>query len=217
MSLHVTGFPVGPFAENSYLLRCTSTNTAVFVDPGYSASQLIAAVEQSGAQLSAILLTHAHLDHVGALTEMREHFHIPVYLHPADDQLLAQAHEVWQQFGLTIAPIAPAEHHFADDQEFTFGDIRLKVIHTPGHTPGGVCLFAAADDVLIAGDTLFRRSIGRTDLPGGDYPTLVRSIHERLFSLAQPEKIAVYPGHGSPTTIREEMDENPFVGIRRIA
>ena len=217
MYLHVAGFTVGPLAENSYLLRCTTTGAAVFVDPGYSPRQLIAAAEKAGVRLEAILLTHAHLDHVGALTEVREHFQVPVYLHPADDELLAQAHLIWQQFGLTIGPIAPAEHPLADGQTFTFGAVSLAVIHTPGHTPGGVCFYAANDDILIAGDTLFHRSVGRTDLPGGDFPTLQRSIHEQLFTLPHPERIVVYPGHGSPTTIREEMEENPFVGIRRIA
>jgi glyoxylase-like metal-dependent hydrolase (beta-lactamase superfamily II) len=183
MHLQVTSFTVGPFAENSYLLACPASGSAVFVDPGFDGDRLWRAVQEAGVRLEAILLTHAHLDHVGALTLMRERSGAPVYLHPDDDALLAQAHLIWQQFGYTIAPIDPAEHALHHGQLLNFGTLTLQVVHTPGHTPGGVCFYAQAEEVLIAGDTLFYRSIGRTDLPGGDTATLLRSIAERVFTL----------------------------------
>lgn len=214
MKLQLSGYTVGPLAENCYLLHAPTSNAAVFIDPGFSAPELIALIEEEGVELQAILLTHAHLDHVGALTQLRRHFAVPVYLHPADNQLLGQAHFEWRRFGVQIEPIAPAERALAHGDRLQFGEITLDVIHTPGHTPGGVCFYAADQGLLIGGDTLFRRSVGRTDLPGGDFAALERSIRERLYTLPNPEQIVVYPGHGEPTTIREEMEENPFVGIR---
>ncbi|MBC8077488.1 MAG: MBL fold metallo-hydrolase [Chloroflexales bacterium] len=212
MDLRVLSFTGGPFAENSYLLS-DATGGALFIDPGYDGERLWRAARDADLRIAAILLTHAHLDHVGALTFIRQHSGAPVYLHPADDALLAQAHIQWQQFGLRIAPIAPAEHQLHHGDTLAFGALTLEVLHTPGHTPGGVCFYSGANRTLIAGDTLFRRSIGRTDLPGGDGPALLRSIRERIFPLDGAGPIAVYPGHGPPTTIREELEQNPFVGI----
>ena len=214
MQLQITSFTVGPFAENSYLLRRTGSDAAIIVDPGDEGERLWRAISAAGVQLEAILLTHAHLDHVAALGTIRERSGAPVYLHPADDELLAQAHVIWQQFGRSIEPIAPAEHPLHDGQELTLAGITLRVIHTPGHTPGGVCFYVQSEATLIAGDTLFRRGVGRTDLPGGDMATLQRSIVERIFPLEGAGETSVYPGHGSPTTIREEIENNPFVGIR---
>ncbi len=208
--LKIRGWTVGPFSENPYLLACADTGQAVFIDPGDRASMLLAAIRKDGVELQAILLTHAHLDHVGALNELREATGVPVYLHPDDDWLLAEAHVQWSRFGKQIRPIAPADHPLAEGDTLRVGGCELRVLHTPGHTPGSVCFYAAADKVLIGGDTLFQRSVGRTDLPGGDTATLITSIRSKLWTL--PEDTVVYPGHGSPTTIGEERRENPFVG-----
>lgn len=208
--LDIQGWTVGPFAENPYLLTCTETRQAVFIDPGDAPGRLIRAVEAAGVTISAILLTHAHLDHVGALTEMREKTGAPVYLHGDDDILLLDAPRQWLTFGKQIGPIAPAEHELHDGDLITFGQCELRVIHTPGHTPGCVCFYAPADGVLIAGDTLFFQSVGRTDLPGGSSEVLHRSIRTRLWGL--PDTTQVRPGHGPPTSIGHERLHNPFVG-----
>jgi hydroxyacylglutathione hydrolase len=207
--LDIKGWTVGPFAENPYLLACAESGQAVFIDPGDAAPRLLRAIEEAGVKVQAILLTHAHLDHVGALTELREATGAPVYLHPADDVLLQQAQAYWEIFGKQIEPIAPAEHTLHDGDRVTFGKCELEVIHTPGHTPGSVCFYAPDDGTLIAGDTLFFQSVGRTDLPGGDTATLLRSIRTRLWEL--PDETEVLPGHGQPTTIGYERRNNPFV------
>lgn len=208
--LNIQRWTVGPFAENPYLLACADTGQAVFIDPGDAPARLIRAVEDAGVTISAILLTHAHLDHVGALTEMRQATGAPVYLHSADDELLLDAPRQWLTFGKTIGPVAPAEHPLNEGDVITFGNCELHVIHTPGHTPGGVCFYAPADGLLIAGDTLFHESVGRTDLPGGSSEILDRSIRTGLWGL--PDVTQVLPGHGPPTSIGHERLYNPFVG-----
>lgn len=207
--LNIKAWTVGLFAENPYLIACAKSGQAVFVDPGDDAPRLLRELTDAKVELQAILLTHAHLDHVGALTELREATGVPVYLHPADDVLLQKAHQLWRSFGKHIGPIAPAEHTLNDGDSIMVGDTELRVLHTPGHTPGSVCLYAPDDQTLIAGDTLFFESIGRTDLPGGDTSTLLRSIRAKLWPL--PDKTRVYPGHGQPTMIGHERRHNPFV------
>jgi glyoxylase-like metal-dependent hydrolase (beta-lactamase superfamily II) len=208
--LDIQGWTVGPFAENPYLLACPDTGQAVFIDPGDAAERLIRAVDAARVTISAILLTHAHLDHVGALTGLRQKTGAPVYLHSADDALLQDAPHQWRAFGKQIEPIAPADYGLRDGDVIAFGHCELRVIHTPGHTPGCVCFYAPAEDLLIGGDTLFFQSIGRTDLPGGDTETLIHSIHTRLWPL--PDTTRVLPGHGPPTSIGHERQHNPFAG-----
>jgi len=209
--LQIEGFTVGPFAENPYLLACADTAQAILVDPGDSADTLWQAIEVAGVTLVAIVLTHAHLDHVGAVQVLRERAKVPVYLHPDDDDLLAHVVEQGRMFGLAFEPVAPADRQLAHGDRIKLGNVELQVLHTPGHSPGSMCLYSAADHALIAGDTLFQRSIGRTDLPGGDAKALFRSIREHLWPL--PDEVHVYPGHGPVTTIGEEKQQNPFVGL----
>lgn len=208
--LQIKHFTVGAFAENPYLVWCSDTMQAIIVDPGDEGDMLWQAIVDAGVQLQAIVLTHAHLDHVGAVTAIRERAHVPVYLHPADDGLLAMVGEQGRRFGMHIEPVAPAEHPLAHGDVIDVGNIALAVLHTPGHSPGSVCLYAADQKTLIAGDTLFRHSIGRTDLPGGNPEQIVRSIHTHLWPL--PDDVRVLPGHGAATTIGEERRLNPFVG-----
>lgn len=209
--LQIKQFTVGAFAENPYLLWCSDTMQAIIIDPGDEADMLWQAIEDAGVQLQAIVLTHAHLDHVGAVTAIRERAGVPVYLHPDDDDLLAMVGEQGRRFGLRIEPVAPADHALAHGDQLAVGNISLAVLHTPGHSPGSVCLYAADEKTLIAGDTLFRRSIGRTDLPGGSPEQIVQSIHTHLWPL--PDDVRVHPGHGPTTTIGEEKRFNPFVGM----
>ena len=208
--LNIQGWTVGPLAENPYLLACAETGQAVFIDPGDDAATLLQAIASAGVTLQAILLTHAHFDHVAALIDIRKVTGAPVYLHPDDAPLLEQAPAYWAYFGREIAPIAPAEQALAHGDRISFGTCELVVIHTPGHTPGSVCFYAPAEHKLIAGDTLFFRSVGRTDLPGGDPRALIASIRTRLWPL--PDETEVYPGHGPATRISEERQHNPFAG-----
>lgn len=210
--LRLQSFTVGPFAENPYLLICTATNQALLVDPGDSPELLWQAIVDAQVELIAIVLTHAHLDHVGAVEAIRRRAQIPVYLHPADNELLANVVAQGRMFGLDLTPVAPAERQFAHGDRLTCGQLELHVLHTPGHSQGSVCLYLPAEQTLIAGDTLFQRSVGRTDLPGGDAQELFNSIETQLWPL--PDDVRVYPGHGPATTIREERELNPFVGAR---
>jgi hydroxyacylglutathione hydrolase len=209
--LQIKHFTVGAFAENPYLLWCSDTMQAIIIDPGDEADMLWQAITDAGVQLQAIVLTHAHLDHVGAVTAIRERAGVPLYLHPADDDLLRMAPKQGRRFGLHIAPVAPADHPLAHGGQIDVGNISFAVLHTPGHSPGSVCLYAADEQTLIAGDTLFRRSVGRTDLPGSSWTQLEQAIHEHLWPL--PDDVRVLPGHGPATTIGEEKRLNPFVGI----
>ncbi|MBV9790384.1 MAG: MBL fold metallo-hydrolase [Chloroflexi bacterium] len=209
--LRIQSFTVGPLAENPYLLACTETGQAILIDPGAEAEMLQQAVIDAGVTLTAIVLTHAHLDHIGAVEPLRHWAKVPVYLHAADDWLLAGAVMQGRMFGFPVEPVAPAEHKLAHGDRFSFGKIELEVLHTPGHSPGSVCLYASADKALIAGDTLFYRSVGRTDILGGNAQTLIQSIEQRLWPL--PDDVRAYPGHGPETTIGEEKQLNPFVGL----
>lgn len=210
--LELQSFTVGLFAENAYLLCCSLTRKAILIDPGDEADRLWEAIADAKADLQAIVLTHAHLDHVGAVEAIRDRAKAPVYLHPADNDLLANVPFQGRLFGLDVPPVMPAERQLAHGDQLAFGGIELEVRHTPGHSPGSVCLYCERERALIAGDTLFRRGVGRTDLPGGAAQTLFRSIEDQLWPL--PTDVVVYPGHGSQTTIGEEREFNPFVGRR---
>jgi glyoxylase-like metal-dependent hydrolase (beta-lactamase superfamily II) len=207
--MRVLSETVGPFAENSYFLFDPSTREAVSIDPGDEADRLLALVRRERLEVRYILNTHGHLDHVGAVSAIQQATGAPFYIHPGDrflvDGVAAQA----ALFGLPPPPVPTVDGDLADGQAFDIagGSIRIKVIETPGHSPGSVTF--EAGDLLFAGDALFQGSIGRTDLPGGDYASLMRSIRLRL--LAYPDATRVYPGHGSATTIGHERATNPFL------
>ena len=212
MILEVRAVP--PFQKNGFVVGCERTREAVLIDPGDEADQLIAAVHEAGVDVRYVLLTHAHVDHVSGVAAAKEAFDAPVYLHEADLFLYDVAEQQGAMFGLTVRQPPPVDA-FYDGSVITFGDYEVRVLHTPGHCPGGVCLqIGKAGEPghgrhLFVGDTLFAGSIGRTDLPGGDYDVLMRSITRVLFPLG--DDAVVHPGHGPDTTIGRERTTNPFV------
>ena len=198
----------GGFAENCYLVADPGTGEAAIVDPGEETALFTARLAHEGWTLRAIWLTHAHLDHVAGVAAMRAPG-VPVFLHPADRALYDSFPAQARAFGLeATAPPAP-DRELADGGSVSVGSCAFSVIHTPGHSPGGVCL--VGHGMALVGDTLFAGSIGRTDLPGGDLEALLTSIHERLFAL--PDDTVVYSGHGPATTIGAEKRHNPFVKL----
>jgi glyoxylase-like metal-dependent hydrolase (beta-lactamase superfamily II) len=201
--------------KNAFLVSCEETNEAVLIDPGDEVAALLAAVRQSGARVTAILLTHAHLDHVTGVAAAKAALGAPIWLHRDDLFLYDGIVEQGRMFGLRVDPQPPVDAFYEPGRSLTFGHYVVDPLHTPGHCPGGMCLAIgradgpAAERELFVGDTLFAGSIGRTDLPGGDYPTLIRSIRDVLFRF--PDATMVHPGHGPDTTIGRERATNPFL------
>lgn len=196
-----------PFMKNGFVLGCPRTKDGILIDPGDEVEDLIAAARRHGLRIVSILLTHAHLDHVTGVGAAKRAFDAPVYLHRDDQFLYDAAPQQGAMFGLRVEQPPPVDAHYVEGAPLAFGDFTVDVHHTPGHCPGGVCL--AIGGSLFVGDTLFSGSIGRTDLPGGDYDTLIRSIREVLFRF--PDDTPVYSGHGPVTTIGQEKRTNPFL------
>jgi hydroxyacylglutathione hydrolase len=211
MILEIRAAP--PFMTNGFVLGCENTSEAVVIDPGDSANELIDAVRTEGLDVKVILLTHAHLDHITGVAAVKTAFGARVGLHPDDRPLYEAILQQGQMFGLRVSRQPPPDFALGAGDRIPFGDYDITVHHTPGHSPGGVCLQVGprgtAGTTLIVGDTLFAGSIGRTDLPGGDLATLLRSIRTVLLPLGDDAR--VYPGHGEPTTIGRERMSNPFL------
>ena len=204
---------VAPFYKNGFIVGCERTREAVLIDPGDELDQLLAAGFEAGVDIQRILLTHAHVDHVTGVAAAKEALQVPVHLHKDDLFLYEQVVEHGRMFGLKVRPQPPIDS-FYDGSTFSFGDYVVKVHHTPGHCPGGVCLEVGRPGQpgpphLFVGDTLFAGSIGRTDLPGGNYDLLMRSITGVLLPLG--DEAIVHPGHGPDTTIGRERQTNPFI------
>ena len=205
---------VGPFFKNGYVAGCERTKQAVYIDPGDEVEQLLAFIAAEQLNVAYILLTHAHVDHVSGVAEAKRTLGVPIYLHKDDLFLYQNAVRTGMMFGLTVEEPPPVDRYYGGEGPITFGDYEVRVVHTPGHCPGGVCLaISKQDDAgpphLFVGDTLFAGSIGRTDLPGGDYETLLQAITNQLFTF--PDESIVYSGHGPETTIGREKQTNPFV------
>lgn len=198
---------VGPLGVNCYILGDGKSRQGIIIDPGGNAREIIAAVQRHQLKIVAIVNTHAHFDHVAALHTIRAETGAPLVLHADELAMLRSVQMSAAMFGLSIPPQAPPERTVRDGELIDCGDLVLTVLHTPGHTPGGMCLLH--EKQVWVGDTLFRGGIGRTDLPGGDYAALMRSIREKLLPL--PDDTIVYPGHGAATTIGEEKLLNMFV------
>jgi hydroxyacylglutathione hydrolase len=204
---------VGPFFKNGFVVGCEQTHEAVLIDPGDEVASLLVFAASSGLVIRHILLTHAHVDHVTGVAAAKRALDVPIHLHKDDLFLYDRAVEMGAMFGLTVEPQPPIDHFYTLAQTISFGTYDVRVHHTPGHCPGGVCLqigkTGTSGKELFVGDTLFAGSIGRTDLPGGDYDTLIASIRNVLFPLG--DEAIVHSGHGPDTTIGAERRNNPFL------
>ncbi len=200
---------VGPLAVNCYIAGDENTREVVVVDPGGSVREIVDTLRQMRARVVGIILTHAHFDHVMGVAGVKNDTAAPLYAGTDEAPILATAEGQAEFFGLSIPPPPPVDHWLKEGDEIRAGALTFKVIATPGHTPGGICLYDAADNVLFSGDTLMRGGIGRTDFAGGSMPALLSSIRTKLLTL--PPETRVYPGHGPITTIGEEKLLNPFL------
>ncbi len=192
---------------NCFIVGCEETKEAAVIDPGDDADRILMTLAKSGLKARYLINTHGHFDHVGANRRMKEVTGATLAIHPEDEPMLTQLSRSARMFGLAAENSPPPDIRLQDGDEVTFGRITLTVIHTPGHSMGGICLYTPGH--LFAGDTLFAGSIGRTDLNGGDYDTLIMSIKTRLLVL-DPDTV-VYTGHGPETTIGQEKRLNPFL------
>ncbi len=201
---------VGIFAENCYLYACPQTREAVIIDPGDEPERILEAIQELKLVPKYILNTHGHIDHIGAIDAVSEVYPVPLAIHPADMAMYTDPRSA-AFYGRT-APLVKREPTMLlqEGDRISFGSLALDVLHTPGHTPGGICL-VSRPYCVFSGDTLFQRGIGRTDMEGGDYTQIIASIQEKLYTL--DDDLVVFPGHGEPTTIAEEKHENPFVTV----
>ncbi len=206
--LSIQTLTVGPLQENCYLLSDAETRQAVLVDPGDEAERIIVAL--NGFDLTAVWLTHAHFDHIGALAAVHRQFPVPVYLHPDDRELFARAAESAAFFGLVLEQPELETTSLSHGQTLKLGAHEARCLFTPGHAPGHIAFYLPEHGLVLAGDALFQGSVGRTDLPGGDHAQLLASIRRELLTL--PDETRVLPGHGPETTVGAERRSNPFLG-----
>jgi len=201
---------VGMFEENCYLFACPQTREAVVIDPGDEPERILETIRELELIPTHIINTHGHIDHVCAIDAVSKVYPVPLAIHPADVFMYTDA-QMAARFGRS-APLVKRQPDMLlkEGDRIFFGTLALEVLHTPGHSPGSVCL-VSSPYCVFSGDTLFQRGIGRTDLVGGNYQQIVTSIREKLYSL--DEELVVFAGHGEPTTILEEKHENPFVTI----
>jgi glyoxylase-like metal-dependent hydrolase (beta-lactamase superfamily II) len=208
--VHIRTYSGGAFAENAYLAVCDETGAAVAVDPGGATPRMVDDLRAEGIALVAILLTHAHLDHVEGVHLVRAHApDVPIFLHPEDLSLYRSLPGQAAMFGLRAVPQPEPTDELSHGQRVTFGSSTFDVRFAPGHAPGHVILVAPDDRLALVGDVVFQGSIGRTDLPGGDFRTLMASIREQVLTL--PDDTVLYTGHGPPTTVGQERATNPFL------
>jgi hydroxyacylglutathione hydrolase len=208
-SMIIETFPVGPLQCNCTILGDEQAGEAIVIDPGDEVSRIHRRLTELGLKLKQILITHAHIDHVGGALKLKRLTHAPVLLNESDLPLLKMMEMQAGWLGVATPETAPPDDPLTDGLRVGLNSCSAEVIHTPGHTQGSVCLHFAPLKLLIAGDTLFAGSIGRTDLPGGNFEQIIDSIHSRL--LALPDETKVLPGHGPTSTIGAERKSNPFL------
>ena len=203
----VTSFRVGAIQTNCYFLINNTSKELIIVDPGDEAELILRKITQTGCKAKAIILTHGHFDHITAVNPLKAALDIPVYAHENEKPMLDNA-ETDMFVPNPGHYVVNVDNYMRNEPVLELCGFKIRVISTPGHTPGGVCYYLEEEGILFSGDTLFQNSIGRTDFPGGSYPELIRSVEEKLFVL--PEETKVYPGHEGETTIGHEKKYNPF-------
>ncbi len=213
MSIEIRSLTVGPVAENSYVFRRDGADKGLIIDPGDEAPRLLGAIDELGIELEAILLTHCHFDHIGAVAPVAEATGAPVYCPEIEVPVLADimSYVPWPGFGPFES--YEADHTIAGGEKLELAGFEIDVVFTPGHSPGHVTFAIPDESAMFSGDVLFQGSVGRIDLPGGDGPTLMQSIGELLD--AYPDETAVYPGHMGTTTLGAERESNPFLASLR--
>lgn len=205
--MFLTKLEVGGFMSNCYILGCQDTKEAVVIDPGDEAERILAALDKNNLKLKYIINTHGHIDHIGANQAVKDATGVPVIIHKEDAALFENPQENLSMFVGRKFIFPPPDRKVEEGDKISFGNHTLGVIHTPGHTRGGMSL--KIDNAIFTGDTLFAGSIGRTDLPGGSYRQIIQSIKEKILPLG--DEIIVYPGHGPESTIGREKRGNPFL------
>jgi len=202
---------VGPLATNAYIIHCTETGKALIVDPGGDPHVIISFIAEKKLEPVEIVVTHGHSDHIAAVTTLKREYGIGFAIHEADREMIKHSVREARYWGMGTIEEPAIDRTLGDGEPIVIGEARGTVIHTPGHSPGGISLHFGR--FVVVGDTLFNRSVGRTDLQGGSMEALLHSIRNRLFTL--PDETIVYCGHGPETTIGEERKENPFVADNR--
>jgi glyoxylase-like metal-dependent hydrolase (beta-lactamase superfamily II) len=197
---------VGTLQVNCYIIGCEKTKEAVVIDPGDNHNRILKVLNEKELKLKYIIITHAHFDHVGGNAAIKEITGAKIILHKDDNFLFEKLKQQAEIFGFDVSPSPPADILVKDGDDIEFGSLKLGVIHTPGHTPGGMSL--KIDNAVFTGDTLFNNSVGRTDLPGGSHDYIIKSIREKIFPFS--DDTVVYPGHGSSTTVGNEKKYNPY-------
>ena len=203
------GLTVGPFQENCYIVGDEASGEGALIDPGDEATRIALAVEQTEVEIGSIILTHSHIDHVGAVADLADEYSCPVLLHAEAEQMLQNVQQQAVMMGVKFGRVPQVDRYIAADETLQVGSVRLKSLYTPGHAPGHLAFYIEEEGVVISGDAVFAGSIGRTDLPGGSMEVLMESIRDQILTL--PDQTRLYPGHGPDTTVGQERAANPFL------